>query len=135
MLDRQLPERFAIVGLARRPLDDDAFRQRLREGVERFSRRGLVEEAQWQSFAAGLSYISENVDNPVSGLALTRRLQEIETDWGERANRVYYLAVPPPMMKPAAAMLQRLGVCRDCAHGTGWWWKNPLAAIWPRPGT
>lgn len=115
-LDRQLPERFAIVGLARRPLADDAFRQRLREGVEHFSRRGLAEEAQWQSFAAGLSYISENVDNPVSGLTLSRRLREIETEWGERANRVYYLAVPPPMMKPAAAMLQRLGVCRDCAH-------------------
>jgi glucose-6-phosphate 1-dehydrogenase len=43
-------------------------------------------------------------------------LQKIEEGWGVRANRIYYLAVPPAMMKPSAAMLQRLGVCRDCAH-------------------
>lgn len=115
-LDRQLPEQFAIVGLARRQLADEVFRDQVRQGVERFSRRGLGEESKWRAFAAGLSYLSEDVDNPVSGLALSRRLQEIEATWGVRANRLYYLAVPPAMMKPAAAMLQRLGVCRDCVH-------------------
>lgn len=115
-LDRQLPERFAIIGIARRPMEDDAFRQRLREGVERFSRRGITEAAEWNAFAATLCYRSEDVSNAASGLVLSRRLGEIEAEWGVRANRIYYLAVPPPMMKPAAAMLQRLGVCRDCTH-------------------
>ena len=32
-LDRQLPDRFAIVGLARRPLADDVFRDQVRQGV------------------------------------------------------------------------------------------------------
>ena len=32
-LDRQLPERFAIVGVARRQMDNESFRQRLRQGV------------------------------------------------------------------------------------------------------
>ena len=115
-LDRQLPERFAIVGVARRQMDNESFRQRLRQGVDQFSRRGIEDESDWNEFAASLSYLSEDVSNPASGLALSACLQKIEEEWGVRANRIYYLAVPPPMMKPAAAMLQRLGVCRDCAH-------------------
>ncbi len=115
-LDRQLPERFAIVGVARRQIDNEAFRQRLRQGVALFSRRGIEDESDWNEFAASLSYLSEDVSNPASGLALSTCLQKIEEGWGVRANRIYYLAVPPPMMKPAAAMLQRLGVCRDCGH-------------------
>jgi glucose-6-phosphate 1-dehydrogenase len=115
-LDRQLPERFAIVGVARRQMDNESFRQRLRQGVALFSRRGIEDESDWNEFATSLSYLSEDVSNPASGLALSTCLQKIEEEWGVRANRIYYLAVPPPMMKPAAAMLQRLGVCRDCAH-------------------
>jgi len=115
-LDRQLPDRFAIIGVARRPLEDDAFRQSLREGVASFSRRDIADEAVWRTFAEGVSYLSEDVLSPASGLALSSRLAAIEKDWGVRANRIHYLAVPPQMMEPSAAMLQRLGVCRDCAH-------------------
>ena len=115
-LDRQLPRQLAVVGVARRPMTDEAFRDRFREGVEQHSRRGLVDPAAWAEFAADLSYLSEDVDHPASGLALSTRLASIETAWGARANRIYYLAVPPSTMQPAAAMLQRLGVCRDCVH-------------------
>ncbi|NLX18322.1 MAG: glucose-6-phosphate dehydrogenase [Desulfobulbus sp.] len=115
-LDRHLPDQLAIIGISRRQLTDDEFRGQLREGVERFSRRGAGDEEQWQAFAAALSYLAEDVNSPASGLALSTRLQAIESDWGQRANRIYYLAIPPTMMKPAAAMLQRLGVCRDCVH-------------------
>ncbi len=116
LLDQQLPERFAIVGVARKHMEDDTFRQRLREGIDQFSRRGVVDESMWNAFANSISYLSENLANPVSGLSLSARLTAIEQEWGLRANRVYYLAIPPAMMKPAAVMLQRLGVCRDCTH-------------------
>jgi glucose-6-phosphate 1-dehydrogenase len=116
LLDRQLPERFAIVGVARKNMENDSFRQRLRQGIDQFSRRGVVDESIWNAFANSISYLSENLTDPASGLALHARLTAIEEEWGLRANRVYYLAIPPPMMKPAAVMLQRLGVCRDCRH-------------------
>lgn len=115
-LDDQLPKQLAIIGLGRRSLTDAEFQQGLREGVERFSRRGLDDQSQWQGFVAAFSYRSEDVNNPASGLALSLRLQEIEAGFGQRANRIYYLAIPPLMMRPAAAMLKRLGVCRDCGH-------------------
>ena len=39
-LDGYLPERFALLGLGRSPMTSDAFRRRLREGIDKFSRRG-----------------------------------------------------------------------------------------------
>jgi glucose-6-phosphate 1-dehydrogenase len=116
LLDQRLPEQCAIVGVARKQLDDEAFRRRIRDGVDRFSRRGTAEEEVWRPFADSISYVSEDLGDPASGTALSVRLGEIEAQWGVRANRVYYLAIPPTMMEPAAAMLQRLGVCKDCSR-------------------
>jgi len=116
LLDSYLPERFAIIGVGRRKVEDDAFRTKLREGVDQFSRRMVADESHWNSFAGNISYVSEDLADPASGAALSSRLSEIEESWGVRANRVYYLAIPPAMMEPTAVMLQRLGVCRDCAR-------------------
>jgi glucose-6-phosphate 1-dehydrogenase len=116
LLDHHLPERCALVGVARKSLDDETFRKRIRDGVDQFSRRGTTEEATWRRFAESISYVSEDLADPASGTALSRRLGAIEERWGLRANRVYYLAVPPAMMEPAASMLQRLGVCKDCSR-------------------
>ncbi|GFE60044.1 glucose-6-phosphate dehydrogenase [Geobacter sp. AOG2] len=113
-LDRLLPERFAIVGVARKHLDDGAFRRRLREGVDLFSRRGPADEVDWDRFSAHVAYLSDDLNDPASGPALSQRLEELERTWGVRANRVFYLAIPPEMVEAAAAHLQRLGVCRDC---------------------
>ncbi|RNC67949.1 MAG: glucose-6-phosphate dehydrogenase [Desulfuromonadales bacterium] len=113
-LDHRLPERFAIVGVARRSQDDEAFRRRLREGVDTFSRRGRAEEQAWDEFSAGISYVAEDFTAPAAGQALSRRLEDLDRTWGVRANRVFYLAIPPGLMESAASQLQRLGVCRDC---------------------
>ncbi len=115
-LDKLLPERFAIVGVGRRPQPVADFRARLRQGVEQFSRRPLADEELWRRFSDNIRYVSEDLADAASGEALSACLAEIESVWGRRANRVYYLAVPPGVMAPAAAMLQRLGVCRDCVH-------------------
>ena len=114
MLDGMLPRQFAIVGIGRRQLNGDAFREHLREGLEQFSRRGQSDETGWNDFASRISYVSEDVSSAASGPMLTQRLTEIETEWGVRANRVFYLAIPPDMMEPAAASLKRIGICRDC---------------------
>jgi len=45
-LDPYLPERFAIIGIDLQPLNDERFRERMREGVDQFSRRGKVDVLQ-----------------------------------------------------------------------------------------
>jgi glucose-6-phosphate 1-dehydrogenase len=113
-IDRLLPERFAVVGVARKRLDDDGFRSRLREGVDIFSRRGKTDEQRWRGFASHLSYFAGDLNDPVTGEALGRRLTEFDQEWDCRADRVFYLAVSPDLMVAAARHLEQLGICRDC---------------------
>jgi glucose-6-phosphate 1-dehydrogenase len=62
-LEDLLPRHFTLTGLDRKEMSQDEFRQRLRDGVDRFSRRGQTNDDQWQSFADALSYISADFDD------------------------------------------------------------------------
>ena len=115
-LDRRLPGRFAIVGMARKERSDDDFRRRLREGVDLFSRRGRVDEQTWGEFASRLSYAEGDFTAPGSGALLGRRLDEFDRQWDTRAERVFYLAIPPNLVEAAARQLEQMGVCKDCAR-------------------
>ncbi len=115
-LDGRLPERFAIIGVAQKRRSDDEFRRRLREGVDLFSRHGKTDDGQWQTFAAYISYCAEDFSDAASGATLARRLEELEQGWNSRADRVFYLAIPPGLMEAAARHLQQLGICRDCSR-------------------
>ena len=115
-LEQHLPEKFAIIGVARTPQDRETFCKRIRDGINQFSRRPVVDETVWRQFGEKTEYLREDLSEETSGAALLKRLNEIDAQWGQRANRVYYFAIPPAMMRPAAEMLQRLGICMDCTH-------------------
>ena len=75
-LDNRLPDRFAIVGMARKEMTDEDFRGRLREGIDLFSRSGRVDEPTWREFASRLSYCAGDFTAPGSGELLGQRLEE-----------------------------------------------------------
>ncbi len=114
LMDSHLPEKFAIIGAARKQIENEAFRKHLQEGVDQFSRRGKTDNTIWQKFADKIYYVSEDMSDQESGAQLNLQLDTIEAEWGCRANRVYYLAIPPTMMEMAARMMVRLGVCKNC---------------------
>ncbi|HEX9079618.1 MAG TPA: glucose-6-phosphate dehydrogenase, partial [Desulfuromonadaceae bacterium] len=115
-LDRRLPGRFAVLGVARQEMDDTEFRRRLRQGVNLFSRRGRVDETEWSGFVARFSYLTGDATTAETGALLGSRLETLDREWDGRAVRVFYLAIPPGLMAAAARGLESLGVCRDCAR-------------------
>src|SRR5215213_2378695 len=56
-LRRLLPERFAVVGVARSESSDDDFRERMKEAVQKYGRDEFRDEA-WDSLAEGMRYVS-----------------------------------------------------------------------------
>src|SRR3954466_11438791 len=62
--ERLLPGRFAVIGYARRPLTDDAFRGEMRAGCEEFARRRPVDAEVWDGFARNLFYQEGGYDDP-----------------------------------------------------------------------
>ena len=97
---RLLPERFAVVGVARTGMTDDEFRARMEEAVREFGRDELRQDV-WDSLAGGTYYIASDGGED----DLVRRLTELDDERGTRGNRVYYLAVPPSAFEVLAREL------------------------------
>ena len=88
-----LPEAFTIVGYGRTSMSDDAFRDRLRDGVDRFAAESLDTDV-WRRFAARLHYVSGAYDDVASIEDLHRRLADLGCA-GAGRRFLYYLALPP----------------------------------------
>jgi glucose-6-phosphate 1-dehydrogenase len=108
-LERMLPAGFSVVGFARQEMDDATFRARMREAVNEFSRRAPVDEAVWESFAAGLSYVRGDFSDPGAYDTLNQALDTLDRQRGALGNRMFYLATPPDFYGP---IVEQLG-----AHG------------------
>ncbi len=106
----RLPKTTRIVGFARRPWDDPAFRELLQSGVEEFS--DTYEEGIWQDFADKVHYFKGNLDVAEDYTRLGDFLQEIE---GGPAHRLYYLATSPDFYGPAATYLGEAGLANPAA--------------------
>jgi glucose-6-phosphate 1-dehydrogenase len=112
-LRQLLPERFAILGVARSAGSDESFRQEMMEAVERFGRDGLDEDA-WARMAAGLYYLAADFADAGTGATVTDRLQEIAADRGTEGNTVHYMSVPPSALP---VLVQQIGGQRDALPG------------------
>jgi len=112
-LDRNLPRPFAMVGLDRLDISDDSLRARLRDGIERFSRRGAAEDSQWSEFAAQISYLQLDFKDQAGYAQLAACLAKLDQDWNAKADRIFYLATPPVVFGTIATMLGEAGLAGE----------------------
>ena len=105
-----LPPEFTVVGFARRDLSDEAFRDHLLEGINKYSRNRPAKPAIWESFAKGIEYHRGEFDDPAAYVELARRLDRLDRDRGTAGNRLFYLAVPPALYPEIVKQLDRAGL-------------------------
>jgi len=101
-----MPERFRIIGTARRPIETEKFRELARESVGGSSRNSEDGEA-WERFAASLRFagVGESLD------ALAEEIARAREELGSEAQILFYLSLPPQAM---AGTVEQIG-----AHGLG----------------
>jgi glucose-6-phosphate 1-dehydrogenase len=112
-LNRWLPERFALIGVDRKEMSDEDFRQRLRDGVDRFSRRGKSEAKVWQEFASHLCFVSADFADPATYAMLDGLLAGYDKEWDCKANRIFYQATPPMLVETIVQQLGKAKLARD----------------------
>jgi glucose-6-phosphate 1-dehydrogenase len=113
-----LPPGSAVLGYARRPYTDEAYRAEMQAAVARNSRLA-IEPALWDDFAAGLFYQQGDFTSPADYRALRKRLDEIDEQRGTRGNRLYYLATPPSAYVPIVQNLGRAAMEHETRE-LGW---------------
>ncbi len=114
--DGMLPDRFAVLGVARRPLSDDAFREAMTTDLDEFA-GGPVESAVWTPLARHLHYLSGEFDDPETYARLLERLPEIDAAVGAHGNVLFYLATPPSAFAEVALHLGARGLTSEADGG------------------
>ena len=98
-----LPDDFALVGVASRALDDDGFREHLREGMRQFD-GGDASDIDW--FLARTRYTAGKFEAPEAYAALATFLP------ADR-NALFYLATPPSEFVVIARQLGKAGLVHE----------------------
>ncbi|MBV8839993.1 MAG: glucose-6-phosphate dehydrogenase [Alphaproteobacteria bacterium] len=107
-----LPEAFRLVGVARSPMSDDAFRDDLASALRKFA-IGPVDEAVARKLLASATYLQGDADDPPSFARLRQALEQSEAARQVPANRLYYLATPPAAFAPIALQLGEAGLAKE----------------------
>jgi glucose-6-phosphate 1-dehydrogenase len=109
---RLLPAEFGIVGVARSPMSDDEFRNKMKDAIATFSEAKSVDESVWQSFAQGLYYVGGDINDPKAYSQLKERLDQIDAERGTAGNRVFYLSTAPSLYSEAIEQLGAAGLAQ-----------------------
>jgi len=112
-LDNWLPGNFAIIGMDRRELTAQEFREYLRDGVAKNSRRGAPSDEDWEIFSSQLEYAPADFGDAQAFARLKERLDELDKTWGVQADRVFYQATPPQLVEIIVQQLDRCGLAHD----------------------
>jgi glucose-6-phosphate 1-dehydrogenase len=103
--NRRLPAAFSVVGVARTEMNDEDFRKRMLEAVEKPS-------AAWENLVAGFRYVAGDYSHPDTFDALKKALDAVDEERGTAGNRVYYLATVPQVFGEVAGALRDHGLNR-----------------------
>lgn len=112
----KLSDKFAVIGLARRPKTNEQFREDVKQSIAEFSRYPNNEDADWPAFAAHFEYMSLNT-NDVDGFRELEKLASgTEAAFGLSGNRLFYLALAPELFGQVAHHLRDGGML----NSNGW---------------
>jgi glucose-6-phosphate 1-dehydrogenase len=117
----RLPQRFRVLGFARRDIPDPLFRDRVCDTVGRHH-GGAPDSSLLRDFASGFTYLQGHFDEVDAYGRLADALNAIDDEWDECANKLFYLAVPPDNYRTILERLAASGLtapCSDAAPG-GW---------------
>ncbi len=117
-LERLLPDRFTIVGYARRPLTSAEFRQQMLAEINSFSNQQPVDPEFWNYFSRNMEYFPGNFDDPEAYVRLGALLDRLDAERGTEGNRLFYLATAP---NDFPVILQHLGQAGLNRTKTGGW--------------
>ncbi len=110
-----LPDKFCIVGVARKAMSKGALHASLMEGLRKFAARPLDDKIAMRLLEC-VSYIEADPGHPSSFDGLKEQIERLEAARNTDGNRLFYLATPPDVFAPIVRQLGRVGLLKE-DHG------------------
>lgn len=111
--ENHLSPQTAVVGFARGVLNDESFRNRMKDAVKQFSRTKTQEDELWNIFESKLFYHQSDYDQDEGYANLKERLSQIAQERGTQGNCIFYLATPPSTFPAIIQKLHEHGLIYD----------------------
>ncbi len=112
-----LTERFRIIGYGRRDYSDEDYRNFTREALKEYHNQ--AEPAVLERFLARVSYRQGDLREPADYQELERSLHSLEREFGQCANKLFYLAVPPEFYRVIFENFADTSLPEECSTETG----------------
>jgi glucose-6-phosphate 1-dehydrogenase len=125
-LDRKLPERFAVLGVARSEMSDEAFRQKMREGCSKLK---VFQEDSYQKFAQRLHYQAGDSTKFERFDPIKDRVAALGKAIGTGDNVLFYLSMAPQLYE---SVIVNLGASGLITEGQRWCSLKRDTAPWQR---
>jgi glucose-6-phosphate 1-dehydrogenase len=107
-----LPDKFCVVGVARKGATSDKLRDDLMQGLRKFATRP-VDDAIAKRLLDCVTAIEADPREPNSFDAMRDQLDKLEAARGTGGNRLFYLATPPGAFLPISRELGRTGMLKE----------------------
>jgi glucose-6-phosphate 1-dehydrogenase len=115
--DHLLPQQFAVVGSARRPMTNQNFREKLTQEMREFA-TGPVDPDLWEWLARRVYYLPGDGQDPETYRRLQDLLAQIDKEHGTPGNYFFYLAIAPGIF---GKVIHQLGVSALTHEDNGCW--------------
>jgi len=107
-----LPDKFCVVGVARKGISSRALLDDLMKGLRKFATRP-VEGKIADRLLSCFTVAEADARDPASFDAMREQLDTLEKARGTGGNRLFYLATPPSAFLPIARQLGRTGMLKE----------------------
>ncbi|MFB9266404.1 glucose-6-phosphate dehydrogenase [Bradyrhizobium erythrophlei] len=107
-----LPEKFCVVGVARKGVSSAQMTDSLMQGLRKFATRP-VDEAIAKRLFECVTAVEADPKDPASFDAMRDRLDRLEAARDTGGNRLFYLATPPSAFLPISEQLGRTGMLAE----------------------
>ena len=113
-IDNYLPEKLIIVGVGRTSFtSDNEYLNKLKEGVQEFSRRKDEVDGPWKEFSKLITYHELDLLQDDTYQQINKWVREKATEWNTKPTVIFYLAVAPQLAPGIAKKLSTNKSCED----------------------
>lgn len=113
-----LPEKFSLLGFSRQELSREKFLAYVEEVIR--AHRDTVDDEKMKVFLEKTSYHAGLFEEVVHYCEIDTIISRVEQRFGECANRLFYLAVPPAFYGTILDNISASGLARHCSEKDGW---------------
>ena len=107
-----LPKDFAIVGVGRKPMSDDEFRQKVGDDLKEYV-AGKIDAKKIKWFQERSYYVTGNYDDAATFEKLAESLTKVDKEHETGGNYFFYLATPPNLFAPVTKEIKKAGLSKE----------------------